>query len=1336
MGNDIEIRVRVANNTATGLTAVNNSLRRLKDEARDAGRGLDGLTARAAAATVALRSLKDAAQDASRALRSLNTAARNADGRLDTMSQRSRTLRSDTDDLDDSMRRLTTTMGGLRGSTGSLNLNASSNGMNNLRKAALMLSPALIPIAAATVPIAANMTAAAAAVGVFGLAVAGQLAAVKDAADAEKKYQDAVKKHGAASEQAAEAEAAYLEQVRSMDPATRRASAALSVLKSQYKDWSKSLAGDTMPVVTKSLGLFGAMLPKLTPLVRGTSRELDRLMNVAAGGMQSAGFDRFMKSVAEFSSGALARMTTGIVRLTQSMNSGQAGGGLRELMDFARKNGPAVGETLANLGRAMAHLVAAASETGVGLLQLVNAFSKLVNSIPTGVLSNLMQLYAGLKLVRLAAGGLVAVTSAGALARVGAFFQLMRVAGVGPTLSAAAASMTRFQKAALGLGILGGVALGISKLAEKARGAPPDVDKLTTSLKQLASTGKFTGELRDSFGNMKGLAEDFKKLKDAQAEIKHLQSDSSQTELFNFKNRTNPVGDWFWGMIDDFQKGEESATALKEKFGALDKSLAQLATSGYARQAAEDFETIRSALRAEGMSDAEINKTFAGYKDGVAMLKAEQELAARGMGLFGQQAVSVQEKLNAQKSSADGLRQSLEALNDVNRNALGGMIGFEASIDAAAKAAKENGDVLDMVNGQLDVNSPKAQAAATALNDLATKTKDAALANRESTGSWEGAIGIYERGRQQFIKNARAMGLTKAEAAALANQILKIPDKKTQFKMDTEDAKRDLGSFNAALKKSPGSKSVTLKTLSKGAEQILEAFGLKVKRLPDGSVKVTAKNGQALSGIGNVAGLLAKLNGQVANVYTKHHIQTFYEYKGKSISEWSAGRMATGGVVRGPGTDTSDSVPIMASNDEYVVNAKSSRKHRRLLEAINDDRMPRFAKGGKVSKQAKAEAEARKDAWSDLTVSHFGRMAGYGRSEFGAALGKPDSLSALVSALGQWRGIIMKATHAGTESRLLKQLDSTAKGLLKYEKQLNSVTKHLEKARDKLSSLKDAASSLSSSVRGGVLSSSNITRGTSGGGLVTVASVMGGLTASKDKATAFASALKRLKQKGFSASVIRQIAEAGIDGGGLETAGALLEASSSEVKSMNEAQKDINRAAKEAGKTSADAVYGKAIKEQTKTVRHLEKSQDKLRHSMEKLAKAMEKALERTFKGKAAGGIVGAAAAGGIRSNMTWVGEHGPELLDLPAGSRVWSNPDSRRMAQAPWASMLNTPRRSHAPAAVPVPVAAGGGPSQPIVIQLAIGKQQFGELWVDVGRNEVRARGSIEATLKPPRGR
>jgi tape measure domain-containing protein len=58
--------------------------------------------------------------------------------------------------------------------------------------------------------------------------------------------------------------------------------------------------------------------------------------------------------------------------------------------------------------------------------------------------------------------------------------------------------------------------------------------------------------------------------------------------------------------------------------------------------------------------------------------------------------------------------------------------------------------------------------------------------------------------------------------------------------------------------------------------------------------------------------------------------------------------LAGGGEIKGPGTSTSDSVPAMLSDGEYVVNAKATKRHRAALEAINSGRMPAFAVGGIV----------------------------------------------------------------------------------------------------------------------------------------------------------------------------------------------------------------------------------------------------------------------------------------------------------------------------------------------------------------------------------------------------
>ena len=57
---------------------------------------------------------------------------------------------------------------------------------------------------------------------------------------------------------------------------------------------------------------------------------------------------------------------------------------------------------------------------------------------------------------------------------------------------------------------------------------------------------------------------------------------------------------------------------------------------------------------------------------------------------------------------------------------------------------------------------------------------------------------------------------------------------------------------------------------------------------------------------------------------------------------------ATGGLILGPGTGTSDSIAAWLSNGEYVVNASATARHLPLLRAINDNRMPAFAEGGIV----------------------------------------------------------------------------------------------------------------------------------------------------------------------------------------------------------------------------------------------------------------------------------------------------------------------------------------------------------------------------------------------------
>lgn len=59
-------------------------------------------------------------------------------------------------------------------------------------------------------------------------------------------------------------------------------------------------------------------------------------------------------------------------------------------------------------------------------------------------------------------------------------------------------------------------------------------------------------------------------------------------------------------------------------------------------------------------------------------------------------------------------------------------------------------------------------------------------------------------------------------------------------------------------------------------------------------------------------------------------------------------KKARGGRISGPGTETSDSIPALLSDGEYVVNAKSTSRYLPLLHAINSGGLPGFRTGGPV----------------------------------------------------------------------------------------------------------------------------------------------------------------------------------------------------------------------------------------------------------------------------------------------------------------------------------------------------------------------------------------------------
>ena len=285
---------------------------------------------------------------------------------------------------------------------------AGGKALEELKKSALLLAPAAIPAAASLAPIAAGAGTVAVAVAAMGAALVPQISALSDAADAQKKYDDAVKKNGKTSQQAVQAQILYAETVAKMPPATREAAAAVGVLKDNYKAWSDSLAGDTMRPFIKGVELTNALIPKTTGLVKAASTEADRFVTIVGGEMASPGLDRLNSEFTGFAQKKLRSVNNEIVYLLNANQGKDFGGPAHEFMDWAKAQGPTVASVLTSVATALVHVLQAGSDVGVGLLQVVEVVAKLVGAVPPEAIALFLQLAFALKVTKTAALGLAA----------------------------------------------------------------------------------------------------------------------------------------------------------------------------------------------------------------------------------------------------------------------------------------------------------------------------------------------------------------------------------------------------------------------------------------------------------------------------------------------------------------------------------------------------------------------------------------------------------------------------------------------------------------------------------------------------------------------------------------------------------------------------------------------------------------------------------------------------------------------------------------------------------------------------------------------------------------
>lgn len=169
-------------------------------------------------------------------------------------------------------------------------------------------------------------------------------------------------------------------------------------------------------------------------------------------------------------------------------------------------------------------------------------------------------------------------------------------------------------------------------------------------------------------------------------------------------------------------------------------------------------------------------------------------------------------------------------------------------------------------------------------------------------------------------------------------------ENQTQAEYDAELVAAKQEKLNAIIKindaqvKNEQAKAQAMKAVTQSLTQLLDQLGDENSAFAKLSkiitlAQIAIDTGRALSaGIASASSLPFPAN--LAAIATT--VATILANVATAISTVKSAKFATGGKVSGPGTGTSDSIPAMLSNGEFVVNARSTALFEPLLTAMNN----------------------------------------------------------------------------------------------------------------------------------------------------------------------------------------------------------------------------------------------------------------------------------------------------------------------------------------------------------------------------------------------------------------
>ena len=367
----------------------------------------------------------------------------------------------------------------------------------------------------------------------------------------------------------------------------------------------------------------------------------------------------------------------------------------------------------------------------------------------------------------------------------------------------------------------------------------------------------------------------------------------------------------------------------------------------------ESISNVGDVMSKAGVSAEELEAAHRGDADALAIVKQKLDAAsasstanASASTATASSVKSVAEAAAAANGNVDEFAKKLEALIAPGMAASKAADAQRDSLSKLSEAAKTNGT-------SLQGNGEKARANREAFRGAIQSNVDLATAYARLSGSVDQGKAKYDEASAALVRAGVKAGFSEKQIRAFIKSMNAAGDTKATPKV--------------------GANISELKAKEADVLQRLRKLG-RMTQTP----KVKAETAQARKQLADIREKMAAVQDKTVTLTIKKNSL------GASVGAASGGYINVpgladgGGPVRGPGTRTSDSIPAMLSNGEYVVRASAVDKYGvDFLDRVNAHR---YAGGGKVFSdrgkynKAKATWQAEKDAYDNALSAYNDRV--------------------------------------------------------------------------------------------------------------------------------------------------------------------------------------------------------------------------------------------------------------------------------------------------------------------------------------------------------------------------